>query len=204
MTDHDTDRVRQRFSAIYDSNEWGKGSGVGSTPENNLLYAMFLQKFMRANRVSTVVDLGCGDWQFSRFIDWTNIDYLGIDVAPMIVERNQRMFGTPQIRFEQFDSAEAVPGAHLLICKDVLQHLPNKFVINYLRIFRNKFKYMLITNDDGPQEYLNKEIDAGGWRSLRFDCHPFAETAGIVLQWAVLIPGGWTTKATYLFYGEKK
>jgi len=194
--------IRERFEAIYEQNAWGRGSGVGSLPENNLEYATFLQLFLLRNSVRSVVDFGCGDWQFSRFINWTKVKYIGIDIVPILIERNQNIFGQEQISFEVFHSIDALPSADLLVCKDVLQHLPNSVVQQYLDVFKSKFKFMLITNDIGPTGYLNREIEPGGWRTLQFDRPPFAETAAVVLQWTVHDGGGWTSKATYLFYGN--
>jgi SAM-dependent methyltransferase len=196
-------RMRERFSEIYDQNEWGAGSGVGSHPLHSLEYSAFLQRFVHQNDVRGVVDFGCGDWQFSRYIDWSRVDYLGIDVVVKLIDRNRAAFGATNIKFELFDSLDALPPADLLICKDVLQHLPNNTVANYLDVFRRKFKFMLVTNDIGPRGYLNQDIEAGGWRTLQFDRPPFTESAAIVLQWTVHSGGGWTTKATYLFYGDR-
>jgi len=64
------------FSQIYRSNVWGRGSGVGSQPENNGEYMLFLSNFIRNNGIRTVVDFGCGDWQFSKFINWGTAAYL--------------------------------------------------------------------------------------------------------------------------------
>lgn len=195
--------LRERFAAIYDRNDWGS-SGVGAWPLNNLEYSAFLQSFIHRNAVSTVVDFGCGDWCFSRFIDWTGLRYTGVDVVPELVEHNRETFGRDNIGFEVFQSIDALPTADLLVCKDVLQHLPNFLVQQYLDELKSKFKYMLVTNDDAPLGYLNMDIEPGGWRTLRFDQPPFRETAAIVLQWTVHVGNGWTRKATYLFYGHGK
>jgi SAM-dependent methyltransferase len=200
--DGDIERLRERFAAIYDRNEWGFQSGVGAQPANNLEYSAFVQNFIHRNAVKSVVDFGCGDWQFSRFIDWTGLRYLGTDIVPGLIERNRRIFGQEHIAFELFSSVDALPAADLLVCKDVLQHLPNPMVQQYLDQFKSKFKFMLITNDDAPIDYLNIEIQPGGWRTLRFDQPPFSETAAIVLQWTVHAGRGWTRKACYLFYGR--
>lgn len=195
----DVENLRRHFSAIYEGNKWGHQSGTGARSFNAIEYSAFLQSFIHNNAVRSVVDFGCGDWQFSRFIDWAGIEYVGIDVVPGLVERNQRAFGQEHVSFQLFQSIEAVPSADLLVCKDVFQHLPNALVQQYLDGLRNKFKFMLITNDIGPRAYLNQEIEPGGWRTLQFDHPPFSENAPIVLQWTVHIEGGWTRKATYLF-----
>ena len=205
--DHSADdslqRLKERFSAIYDRSEWGFQSGVGALPANNTEYLAFLHNFLYRNQVNSVVDFGCGDWQFSRFIDWNGINYLGIDIVSGVVERNRRIFGQEHIAFDLFQSLEALPRADLLVCKDVFQHLPNSMVQQYLDDFKRKFKFMLITNDIGPPGYLNADIEPGGWRTLQFDCPPFSEGAAIILQWTVHDGAAWWRKATYLFYGAK-
>ena len=35
------------------------------------------QQFLKDNAIRSVVDAGCGDWEFSQAIDWTGIDYKG-------------------------------------------------------------------------------------------------------------------------------
>ena len=36
------------------------------------------------------VDVGCGDWQFSRLIDWSGIDRRGIDVSWALIKNIAR------------------------------------------------------------------------------------------------------------------
>src|SRR6478735_6812488 len=69
------------FEHIYRNDLWHGGSGPGSLPSVNRPYVRFLHGFLRANQIQTVVDLGCGDWQFSRRIDWGGARYLGLDVV---------------------------------------------------------------------------------------------------------------------------
>jgi hypothetical protein len=73
--------LQDRFEYIYAANIWGHGSGGGSSPINTRGYRRFLQNFLRKNNIKSVVDLGCGDWQFSHLIDWKGIRYSGFDVG---------------------------------------------------------------------------------------------------------------------------
>ncbi|MFN8981506.1 MAG: glycosyltransferase [Alphaproteobacteria bacterium] len=193
--------LTQRFSHIYDKNVWGEGSGIGSRPAHNTEYMQFIQEFMLRNNIRTVVDLGCGDWQFSRFINWGGVAYAGFDVVPSVIERNSKEFSADNIRFSVFRSLNDLPKADLLLCKDVLQHLPNDLIRQYLAFFRTRFKAMLITNDDYPEEAINRDIRIGGWRCLRLEREPFLERACIVKSWVVLDGPRTTRKATYLLYG---
>lgn len=102
--------LRSSFQNIYDKGEWGHGSGPGSSPGRTIEYRAFLSRFIAENGVRDVTDLGCGDWQFSRFMDWSDLDYTGFDVVPTIVERNQRLFALPNVQFEVFTSLESLPG----------------------------------------------------------------------------------------------
>jgi len=194
--------LSQRFSQIYDKNLWGEGSGVGSRPAHNGEYVQFLQEFMLRNKIKSVVDFGCGDWQFSRFINWGGVAYAGFDIVKSVIESNSKKFTDENTRFFVFHSLNDLPKADLLLCKDVLQHLPNELVRQYLAFFKTRFNAMLITNDDYPEDIINRDIQIGGWRSLRLEREPFLEHACIVKSWVVLDGPRTTRKATYLLYGD--
>jgi GR25 family glycosyltransferase involved in LPS biosynthesis/SAM-dependent methyltransferase/tetratricopeptide (TPR) repeat protein len=196
-------RIRARFSEIYEMIEWGYGSGVGSLPANNTGYMEFVQSFIETRGINSVVDFGCGDWQFSRLMDWKGASYVGFDLVPSLIERNRKAFARPGVSFEVFRALDEVPAADLLLCKDVLQHLPNDTIREYLAAFKRKFKFLLITNDDQPDSLLNSDIQAGGWRPVRLDRPPFSERAPTILAWTVT-SGGWkpTHKAACLINGH--
>jgi 2-polyprenyl-3-methyl-5-hydroxy-6-metoxy-1,4-benzoquinol methylase len=196
--------MTDKFSEIYENDEWGFGSGVGSLPLNNVEYIRFVKAFIEHNRIRSVVDVGCGDWQFSRFIDWTGVNYVGLDVVDGLVSRNQRHFAREGISFRTLANDADLPSADLLVCKDVLQHLPNASIRRYLDLFKARARFLLITNDDWPaEELMNTEIAEGQWRPVRLDRPPFSEVAPIVLSWT-LEWGGWkpTRKATCLIAGD--
>ena len=201
-SDASADQIKQQFSYIYEKGIWGQGSGVGSAPDKTVEYREFLQQFMARNSIRSVVDFGCGDWQFSRYVNWTGINYVGIDVVSSVVERNQREFGGPNIEFRTFGSIEEVPPSDLLVCKDVLQHLPNRTVKKYLAAFRKKCKFVLITNDEEPGHLQNTDIDVAGWRTLRLDREPFSEPGAVVLSWTVRWGSHSTKKSTFLLLGN--
>src|SRR5205085_3298433 len=89
-----------------------------------------------------------------------------------------------------------------ILCKDVLQHLPNELVQEYLATFKRKCKFALITNDDEPKDLQNTEIDVGGWRTLCLEREPFCERGAVVLAWTVEWGSATTRKSTFLLYGD--
>lgn len=117
------EEVEAIFEEIYAKNLWGFGSGVGSLPENNTGYIKFLSDFMVDNDIHSVLDFGCGDWQFSKFINWNNVLYTGIDVVEKIITENNEKFGRENILFEKFSGFDQINPVDLIICKEVFQHL---------------------------------------------------------------------------------
>jgi len=142
-------------------------------PSSTIEYRAFIERFIKENEVRSVTDLGCGDWQFSRLIDWSDVDYVGFDVVGHLIERNRREYGRKNIRFQQFEDVSDLPGGDLLLSKEVLQHLPNEIVLNYLEEIRRKYKFALLTNAIEPSDIANRDIVAGDWRPLRLDQPPF-------------------------------
>jgi len=169
------------FSDIYNRGEWGVDesgqgtSGDGSTAENTKLYRFFLQDFLNAKQIKTVVDFGCGDWEFSQLIDWTDINYIGIDVVKSVIDQNQARFGSDNISFIHADALSLdLPPADLLLCKDVLQHLPFSMIHEFL-VQTPKFKHCLITNcvDAHSLTCNNINIPEGHYRMLDLTKRPF-------------------------------
>lgn len=161
---------------IWGTNERGVGrSGFGSTLEFTKFYRVFLQDFLAAHDIRTVVDAGCGDWEFSREIDWSGIDYLGCDIVESVIAENTRRHGAPNIHFVACDiTATDLPRADLLIVKDVLQHLSNQDIERFLEQLE-KYEHVLIINDVDPDTFSasNQDIRTGEYRPLDLTRPPF-------------------------------
>lgn len=162
------------FGNIYALNSWGFGSGHGSLPKATRRYRQFLADFMRENKVRSVVDYGCGDWQFSRLVDWSRVNYLGLDVISGLIDTNNKKYRMTNVRFEMAPEQFAnVPSADLLIVKDVLQHFPTEMVRRFMEEAVPHFKFALITNCIEPASELNREITLGDFRPLDLRAAPF-------------------------------
>jgi SAM-dependent methyltransferase len=199
----ETEEIRDRFESIYANDAWGGGSGSGSQYKNVIEYVNFLSNFMNFNDVKSVVDFGCGDWSFSQYINWSNIEYTGLDVSSFIIERNKKLYEKNNIKFLQFQDVAQIRGGDLIIIKDVFQHLSNKLISLYLDHFKKMFRYLLVTNDDFPDSSTNSEINLGEWRALRLDLPPFNETTATVFSWTIIskFPPV-VRKRVYLIYGR--
>jgi SAM-dependent methyltransferase len=150
------------FDDIYRNDRWQGGSGAGSREDLTRPYRAFLQDFLRKNAITSVVDMGCGDWQFSRHMDWRGIDYTGIDTSALVLQTT-RDFAQAGIRFLEADAVtNGLPAADLLIAKDVMQHWSNADITAFLPQLQN-YRAALITGSfpDYALGHVNHDMPAG-------------------------------------------
>lgn len=171
-----------KFDQIYSQNAWVYGSGEGSLPKHTRPYVAWLQAFLRKHRFQSIVDMGCGDWQFSQLIDWSGSSYKGFDVVGSVIDGNRAKYSSSAISFHHYSgNSDELPPADLLIVKDVLQHLSNKNIAAFLQN-THKYKYCLITNCVNPNgDTINADIEDGGFRYLELRLPPFSVDAEEVL-----------------------
>ena len=185
------------FSKIYKEDLWHGGSGAGSKLENVKEYVEILQKYIDKPEIKTVLDLGCGDWQFSKFLDLSSVSYLGVDVVESVIESNSTSYSASNIKFISRDiTTYELPKVDLIICKDVLQHLCNKDVVTTLVKIITSSKFSLITNDFNPENTENKDIDNGDYRCLDLTLSPFYLDVVTLLESERV---GWKQKRTVTF-----
>jgi 2-polyprenyl-3-methyl-5-hydroxy-6-metoxy-1,4-benzoquinol methylase len=194
--------LHEIFSNIYNQRLWGANaqgagcSGSGSTLETTQEYRNLLELILDVLQIKSVVDLGCGDWEFSRVIPWGSIEYKGFDVVAHVIESNIQKYSKKGITFAVIDATkEELPAADLLICKDVLQHLSNLDVAKIITQFK-KYKYCIITNDvyEHTLSSNNADIERGDYRPLDITAAPFYVNASKLLVYR----SGYVTKQVLL------
>ncbi|MGH9212493.1 MAG: class I SAM-dependent methyltransferase [Acidimicrobiales bacterium] len=178
------EKVEATFSAIYRDGVWTGGSGSGSHPANTASYRSFLQRFLRDEMVRSVLDVGCGDWQSSRLVDWTGVDYLGVDAVASVVETNRHRYETASVRFQQLDVLhDPLPMADLVLVKDVFQHWPNQVIAQFATRLA-AYRHVLVTNTVdahplpsaepiAPALAVNEDIEMGDMRPVDLAVSPF-------------------------------
>ena len=172
---------RDIFNQIYSNNLWGSGSGTGSLAENTVEYRKYIHNFIRTNQIRSVVDIGCGDWQFSKLIDWRGIHYIGVDVSDVVLSNTQQ-FAREGVSFLHADArTDLLPTADLLIMKDVMQHWTNNDILTFLPRLSN-FQQALITNGFHPalRNMVNSDIPVGQYRPVDLRISPFNLSASYV------------------------
>ena len=167
--------VEEVFTDIYDRKVWGinsdlrGSSGPGSHPEYVKPYVRYVTRFLERKDIKSVVDVGCGDFQFARNMDWSKVNYTGIDCVKSVIDFNRRHFATDNVNFlhAELSDYDTLPNADLYIVKDVLQHLNNDTVTAFLDhlVQTKKAKYILVTNCC-HQRYDDQDTDVGQTRPL--------------------------------------
>nr|WP_047166567.1 methyltransferase domain-containing protein [Sphingomonas sp. Y57] len=180
--------LSEAFRRHYEAEDshWGGHSGDGSLPYWTIEYRAFLERFIHLNAIKSVVDIGCGDWQFSRLINWTGVRYHGFDVVPSVVERNRHRFGNELISFDLMpQDLSQVPSADLLIMKDVLQHLPDREILRHRDSLFGRYPRCLLTNSFNKLDTArNIDIAFGDFRCLDLNAAPYDFGGQYVLEFS--------------------
>ncbi len=199
----------EAFSYIYDHGIWGKNnegiasSGGGSTLARTTEYRELLQNFLHEHDIKTVVDAGCGDWEFSAHIDWTGIEYKGYDAVQSVIQTDIERYASDHISFVHGSFLTTdLPPADLLLCKHVLQHLTNEDIITFIPQL-SKYKYCLITNEVHPKTLTshNPNIRIGDCRHVDLAKPPFNLPGHALLNYS---PGGFGMHQVFFIDNTKK
>ena len=146
-------RFRSRkkvFTEIYENNKWGstKGqyySGDGSGDFYAMPYAEIVRDFILKENIRQITDLGCGDFKVGELLQIEGVNYCGVDIVDALVERNHRLYGSPNISFYCLDIVtDELPDSELCLIRQVLQHLSNEEIQIVLKKLE-KYKFVIIT-----------------------------------------------------------
>ena len=164
------------FTATYDNNLWNGSeskSGPGSNLNNNLKLLKILEEFVIDNNIKTILDLGCGDFNWMKHFNFDLIDsYLGIDIVNNIIDHNCNTYGTDKIKFEHRNIVDyELSSFDLILSKDVLVHLSYNDSLSILtNIKQSNSKFFISTSFDG---FINYDIITGQWRPINLVLDPF-------------------------------
>jgi len=143
--------IREIFTNVYKNNEWGGEpgkfySGEGTHDPNVELYIRELTDFIRKNNITSLLDIGCGDFRvMSGVLEQVNVDYTGVDVVEEMIQHHQKKYSNATTRFILLDAIDdALPDAALVTVRQVLQHLSNEQIKKILHKISG-YKYALIT-----------------------------------------------------------
>ncbi len=165
------------FSKIFCTNQWGSeetlsGEGSERSKMKNLIDEF--DHLMCDLDVKSLLDAPCGDFNWMQDVNLDKIEYSGCDIVVDLISANIDRYGKRgEISFQVLDfTAQSVPCADLILCRDALVHLPDRHVFNALKNFyASGSKYLLTTTF--PETRENGPIKAGWWRPINLQNPPF-------------------------------
>jgi len=171
--------TQEKFTMIYQKRLW-KGSesvsGFGSGYKYTKNLRNDLPKVISQLGVCSVFDAGCGDFNWMKsLISSLQVDYLGVDIVEELIDENNYVHGNERIKFRIFDITQnSIPKSDLIICRDVLFHLSNHYVLAAMKNFLDSgANYFLLTSHVNLGEFKNTNIVTGDFRRLDLFSSPF-------------------------------
>lgn len=173
----ESERVKSAFTRAYVLNLWEdpeSRSGPGSTLARTESLRAQVPALFAELGVRSVLDVGCGDFNWFRTLDLGGIEYTGVDVVAELIEDNRRRYGGPRRQFLPLEiAAEVPPRADLAFCRDCWVHLPNAQILAAIRNLQaSGARYLLATTFSDRTE--NPDIPLGDWRPIHLALPPFS------------------------------
>lgn len=169
--------LEERFSRIVSSNAWGckeTPCGPGSSLEACADIIKQLPVWLRSLKIKSIVDLGCGDFHWLKEVDLSGIEYDGYDIVRSAVEAAGK-YASSTIRFHHADILSIEPKkADLVLCKDVLIHLPDAEVLPLLRsIISSGSRFLASTTHPGWPNLFRTGMTAGEFAPIDLQQTPY-------------------------------
>jgi hypothetical protein len=186
------------FTTIYQTNAWQNAesrSGPGSTVARCQAVIQALTDLVGAFAVKSLLDAPCGDFNWMKEVPLPDTAYIGVDVVPEVIDRNQRLYGNSWREFRCLDITRGpLPRVDMIFCRDGLVHLCEADVLKALAVFkRSDSRYLAATTF--PARTSNEDITTGEWRPVNLEKAPFHLPAPLrLVSDGCLIPG-YTDKA---------
>lgn len=169
--------LESAFTYIYANNAWGHKesvSGHGSSMEKTADIRREIPALFKRYAIRSVFDAPCGDFNWMQSLDLDDIDYVGGDIVSALVKSNQKTYSASNKKFVKFDVAAAVaPKFDLILCRDLLIHLPLADCLKVLSGFVRSGSTYLLTTTYAHQSG-NADIAPGAWRPINLLSPPFS------------------------------
>jgi hypothetical protein len=171
------------FRHAITENKWGlhdSVSGGGSDLYQTRAVRERLPMLWSDFDIGTILDLPCGDFYWMKHLPMDDIRYIGADILPELIQRNNELYAAPNVAFRTMNLLEdRLPKVDLILCRDCLVHFPYRHVATALRnICDSGSTYLLTTTFT---ERRNHDIATGQFRPLNLEAKPLSLPAPILL-----------------------
>ncbi len=163
--------MESKFTDIYDKKKWGSKNGKGSSGSGSNCspdtkwYISLLMRHIEETESKSICDMGCGDWEFSKTIDWSGLHYTGIDCVKSVIDNNRLNYEKDNIKFIHGEAGDIPKGYDLVILKDVIQHWTDEQIEDILPQIISNNKYVFLGNgykfgrDKSKNNWTERSLD---------------------------------------------
>jgi len=167
--------LQEQWRKLYERNKlarpvWKAIWGGGAIPEQERLYDIF-EEF----DIKSFLDCGCADFHWLSKLDWTGIDYMGVDIVPELIRQNKRRFPDFKFKIENLVKM-TMPKKDMVFIRDVFSHLNFK---NCLEIIKNikasGSRYLMASTQTAIKENIDTSCIVLQFRNLMIEPFNFPE-----------------------------
>jgi SAM-dependent methyltransferase len=171
-----TDNIEFIFDTIYANNSWGckeSRSGPSASIKRTEHLRAALPGIFNELKIQSILDCGCGDWNWMKTIDLSGIHYIGCDIVKPLVQYLQETFSAPNVNFQVLNIVEDPPDtADLWLARDLICLFSSKNIwIFFQKFIESDSKYLAVSSVDENDPY--KETNTGAWIPLNLLMEPF-------------------------------
>lgn len=177
-SDYLSDSPAETFANTYAKGGWVHEdaqeslSGVGSSAAATEGLVDKLERAITALGCTSLVDVGCGDWNWMKRQQF-GFSYTGVDIVGDVIAQNQRLFARDGVRFDVCNAiVSSPPKADMALCREVLFHLSFNDIRAVLNNIIPSANYLCATTDFDIA--FNADIRTGDYRKLNLTKPPFA------------------------------
>jgi SAM-dependent methyltransferase len=165
------------FTRAYLKNSWGSKesrSGPSASLERTAALRTALPELFRELEIQSVLDCGCGDWNWMCHVDLTGIQYIGCDIVPQLVETLQQTFSAETVNFQVLNLLQDPPDtADLWLARDLCSLFSSEDTWQFFQKFLDSgSKYLAITSVETEDTY--QDTFTGAWVPRNFLAAPFS------------------------------
>jgi len=168
--------MQSTFARFYTENLWGdceSASGPGSNLARTAKLRNELPILLQELGARSMLDAPCGDFNWMKETRVTLEQYIGVDIIPELIARNQSRYGSEHTRFVLLDlTRDALPGVDVILCRDCFIHFSDRHIAAAIRNFKRSGSTYLLTNTYREWRQ-NENIRTGDFHHLNLQLPPF-------------------------------
>jgi 2-polyprenyl-3-methyl-5-hydroxy-6-metoxy-1,4-benzoquinol methylase len=149
-------------------------SGPGSHLANTKECVQFISDIIKNYNIKSILDLGCGDWNWFKQIELNSSSYEGWDACDQMISDNQKFYGCSDITFRAKDIVtQNYPHVDLIICRDVLFHMQTDIGTIITEKAKQACRYFISTSFNDVQNNIGIGKSSWGFYKINLNIEPF-------------------------------